>query len=203
MESGFVTATGWKEIARMTPNDYDRVLLWTPQTSGLRCRPTSASEVRDLDLKARLLRTCVKYGGVGVAAPQIGIEIKAVLINYSETTRLMINPHILELGKEGSRYYEGCLSLPLCTGGRGNHKTYQGGKVWREDRVIIGYEAEDGEGKIEEFTEFIAHIAQHELDHLEGKFYIDHIGPLERETVMRKFRRFKTRFEVKLAETTP
>lgn len=187
--------------------DYDRILMWDQSLVGMQCRETSYEEVQELDLRARLLRTCVKYGGVGVAAPQIGIDLRVALINYETTTKLLINPKIIEVGEKSSEMYEGCLSLPLCGAGRAHNKTYQGGKVSRPDRIAVKYlpEAEEGcicdgilertecraHGVVEEFTDMLAHIVGHEVDHLDGRFYIEHLSPIVRNMVMRKYERFK------------
>ncbi|MGC1687777.1 MAG: peptide deformylase [Candidatus Acidiferrales bacterium] len=176
-------------------NQYDRVLLWKPELVGLPCLPTSAEQCVELNLRQRLLRTCVAYGGVGVAAPQIGVNLRAALINYEDRTILMINPGITQTSG-GSAFFEGCLSLPLCNGGRGKHKTYEGGKVFRPDKITVGYQTDMGEEKIETFEGNIAHIVGHEIDHLAGRFYVDHLSAIERDMVFRKFRRFKRYFEV-------
>lgn len=180
-----------------TVTEYDRILLWDQSLVGMSCQETSPEQVRELNLRARMLRTCIRYGGVGVAAPQIGLELSVVLINYEETTRFMLNPEIVEAGAEKSEYWEGCLSIPLCAASRGkNNKSYQGGKVSRPDKVTVKYLSDTGEETVEEFTDFVAHIVQHECDHLAGRFYVEHLGKLEQEAVMRKFRRFKKHFEV-------
>jgi peptide deformylase len=176
-------------------NQYDRVLLWNPSLVGLSCLPTSAEQCIELNLRQRLLRTCVAYGGVGVAAPQIGVNLQAALINYEDRTILMINPEITQTSG-GSLFWEGCLSLPLCHGGRGKHKTYQGGKVFRADKITVKYQADTGEEKLETFVGDIAHIVGHEIDHLSGKFYVEHLSKIEQDMVFRKFRRFKRYFEV-------
>lgn len=158
------------------------------------CRATSVSEVVDLGLRARLMRTCVRYGGVGVAAPQIGIELQAVLVNYEETTRFMLNPEIVEVGEESSEYHEGCLSWPLSSAK--GIKSYQGGKVSRPDKITVKYLADTGEETVEEFTEFLAHIVAHEVDHCSGKFYVEYLSPIQRRSVMTKYRHFRKRFVV-------
>jgi peptide deformylase len=178
-------------------NEYDRILLWSPDRVGLKCPETSAEICRELDLCARLLRTCIRYGGVGVAAPQIGVNLRAVVINYAATFRFMINPEIVSRSEEGSEFYEGCLSLPLCTSSR--TKTYEGGKVARPDKVTVRYLLDTGEEKTEEFVDFVAHVVQHEIEHLDGIFYVDHLSKTEQDAVFRKFRRFRKYFEVKMA----
>jgi len=177
-------------------SDYDRVLLWDKSMVGMQSQKTSYEVVKELHLRARLLRTCVKYGGVGLAAPQIGMDLSVCLINFEDTTKLLINPEIVASGEDRSGYTEGCLSWPLCSAGRGHHKTYEGGVVVRPDSITVKYQTETGEEVVEEFKEFMAHIVAHELDHLVGRFYVEHLGSTERDLVFRKFRRFKKYFEV-------
>lgn len=177
-----------------TKNEYDRILMWDKTLVGMQCLPTCPEIVRDLDLRARLLRTCVKYGGVGVAAPQIGVELQVALVNYEDTTRLLINPEIVESGEETSEFWEGCLSWPLCS--HSGVRSYEGGKVSRPDRIVVKYLSDAGEETTEEFKDFLAHIVQHELAHLRGEFYVDLLSPLQRAIVMRKYQRFRKQFEV-------
>jgi peptide deformylase len=106
----------------------------------------------------------------------------------------MLNPEVVETGEESSEYWEGCLSLPLCS--NAGVKSYQGGKVSRPDKITVKYLTDAGEEVTETFTEFTAHIVGHELAHLRGEFYVDLLSPLQRRIVMRKFQRFKERFEV-------
>lgn len=176
--------------------DYDRVLLWSEELAGSHCLPTSPEQCAELNLRQRLLRTCVQYGGVGVSAPQIGVNLQACLVNYEDRTILLINPEVLESGTVVSPILEGCLSIPMCRGGRSKAKTYEGGKVSRPDTIKVQYLDDRGDTVVEVFTDYIAHIVGHEIDHLRGRFYIDHLDSLHRDMVMRKFRKFKRHYEV-------
>lgn len=99
--------------------------------------------------------------GVGLAAPQIGVLRRAVVIDIGEGPMKIINPVIVD--QEGEEIdVEGCLSVP----GRS-------GTVMRPERVKINYKNIDGEEKTIEGTGLLARAICHEIDHLEGILYID------------------------------
>lgn len=110
--------------------------------------------------------------GVGLAAPQIGKNLRLFLMSYKNIDRIVINPEILktrnskqETGKHArSEIMEGCLSLPNFYG-----------PLKRADYVKTRYLNEKGEEKIEEFKDFFAQIVLHEIDHLEGILFIDRL----------------------------
>lgn len=109
--------------------------------------------------------------GVGLAAPQIGKNLRVFYINYDNFERVVINPKVISKSKSKSiskkgkgEILEGCLSLP----------NYYG-PLKRSDKVKVKYKNEKGEDIIEEFTNFNAQIILHEIDHLNGILFIDHI----------------------------
>ncbi|MFH1863866.1 MAG: peptide deformylase, partial [bacterium] len=110
--------------------------------------------------------------GVGLAAPQIGKNIRIFTTNYKNFRRTVINPEIIESSfkknpKKKSRtlkLYEGCLSLP----------NYYG-PLKRDSYVKLKYLNEEGEETVEVFRNFPAQIILHEIDHLNGILFIDHL----------------------------
>lgn len=112
--------------------------------------------------------------GVGLAAPQIGKSLRVFVINHKNTQRVVINPVVLKASKISQKkekntkqkreILEGCLSLP----------NYYG-PIERKKMIKLQYLNEKGEKLTEKFTGFLAQIVQHEIDHLEGKLFIDHI----------------------------
>lgn len=110
--------------------------------------------------------------GVGLAAPQIGKNLRIFLLSYQDTERVVINPEILKTGtkkspskdKKGGEIMEGCLSLPNFYG-----------PLKRANYVKVKYINEIGEQKVEEFKDFFAQIVLHEIDHLEGILFIDRL----------------------------
>lgn len=111
--------------------------------------------------------------GVGLAAPQIGKSLRLFLVKYQNIDRVIINPQIIssetkrfipEKTKKREDILEGCLSLP-----------FYYGPIKRDDSITIKYINETGKEIIETFDDFFAHIIQHEIDHLDGTLFIDHI----------------------------
>jgi peptide deformylase len=124
-----------------------------------------------------MYETMYEENGVGLAAPQVAISKRLAVIDVSdERTQpfCIINPEIIE--KEGSELMEaGCLSVP---------HTYD--KVPRATKVKVLAQNENGE-----FFEIIGdgllgHCLQHEIDHLNGKLYIDYLSPLKRRMLIKK-----------------
>lgn len=131
-------------------------------------------KVKDLikDLKDTL-RVQKDPEGIGLAAPQIGKNLRVFVCSYKKFNRVVINPKILKITdisksekkKESKReILEGCLSLP-----------YYYGPLKRAKKVSVEYLNEQGESVTEEFTDFDAQIILHEIDHLNGILFIDHL----------------------------
>jgi peptide deformylase len=109
--------------------------------------------------------------GIGLAAPQVGKSFQLFIVNFEGLERVIINPKIISLGKikktkskKKDKTLEGCLSLP-----------HYYGPIKRPDEITIEYTNELAQHKQEKFEGFPAHIIQHEMDHLTGRLFIDHI----------------------------
>lgn len=109
--------------------------------------------------------------GVGLAAPQIGKNVRLFLISYKNLERVVINPEILKVRKPTTEnrqpkteIMEGCLSLPNFYG-----------PLNRADHVKIKFLDENGKEKMAEFKDFFAQIVLHEIDHLDGVLFIDRL----------------------------
>ena len=126
-----------------------------------------------------------KAEGVGLAAPQVGLPIRVVVIDldvisddmpeYKGFLRAYINPHIIEYGEETCSMEEGCLSLP------GIHET-----VKRGNKIHVQYLDENLEAHDEVVEGYLARVMQHEFDHLEGKMFIDHLSTLRKQMIKGK-----------------
>lgn len=140
--------------------------------------------------------------GIGLAAPQIGRDIRVVLIDldiisedypeYKGLKKVYINAHILEYDdSEKDSSEEGCLSLPAI------HE-----KVVRPTRIHVKYMDENFQEHDEWVDGYLARVMQHEFDHLEGKMFIDRITPLRKQLIKSKLKallqgRFRTHYRVK------
>ena len=124
--------------------------------------------------------TLAQAEGVGLAAPQIGLPIRLVIIDldpladeypeYKDFRKVYINAHIIETSEETDSMEEGCLSIP------GVHE-----KVTRPSRIRVQYMDENFLEHDEWVGGFLARAMQHEFDHLEGKVFVDRLSPLRRQ----------------------
>lgn len=137
------------------------------------------------ELIANMTESMYHSDGIGLAAPQIGLPIRVLVIDadplkedYPECAgfkRVMINAHIEERGEDLCTEYEGCLSLPAI------HE-----KVERPTSIRIRYVDEDFQPHEEVLQGFAARVVQHEYDHIDGKLFIDHISPIRKQLIKGK-----------------
>ncbi len=127
-----------------------------------------------------MYETMYHANGVGLAAPQVAIAKRIAVIDISEQRNkpfCIINPEILV--KEGNELMEaGCLSVP---------GTYD--KVPRALKVTVRAQNESGEFFEITGEGLLSHCLQHEIDHLEGKLYIDYLSPLKRRLLIKKMQK--------------
>jgi len=131
-------------------------------------------------LIADLFETMYAAPGVGLAANQVGVQLRLAVMDCSEAHDqpvVMINPELIEAG-ERLEVEEGCLSVPEIRD-----------KIQRADRVRL--RALDRRGRPYELEAegLVAQCIQHELDHLDGKLYIDYLSSLKRERIRKKMQK--------------
>ena len=119
--------------------------------------------------------------GIGLAAIQIGVPRRMLVIDLSRDDeenkpQVFINPEILKVSDDVSTYEEGCLSIP----------DYYA-EVERPASLTVGYVDRDGKQQTIEADGLLATCLQHEIDHLNGVLFIDHISRLKRDMVIKKF----------------
>jgi peptide deformylase len=140
-----------------------------------------AREVEEIDgalarLAQDMIETMYAAPGVGLAAPQVGVERRLFVYDVGEGPGVVVNPRIVESDGEWT-YEEGCLSVP------GLHWP-----IVRPKRVhLVGYGI-DGEEVSIEADELLARAFQHEVDHLDGVLVIDRLGKAERREALRVLR---------------
>ncbi|WP_314969597.1 peptide deformylase [Phocaeicola abscessus] len=137
------------------------------------------------ELIANLYETLDHADGVGLAAPQVGLNIRVVVINLDIVSddipelkgyiHTFINPHVIETNDEMEDMEEGCLSLP------GIHE-----RVRRPTKVHVRYLDENFQEHDEWKEGYVARVMQHEFDHLDGKLFIDYLSPLRRQLIRGK-----------------
>ena len=134
-----------------------------------KCKPVKEMNERTLDLIDDMFETMYEAAGVGLAAPQVGILKRIVVIDTTgEDPILLINPVIVETSGEQTGH-EGCLSVPG-----------KSGVVTRPNYVkVLAYDENMEQFEIEG-TELLARALCHEIDHLEGHLYVEKVeGPLQ------------------------
>ena len=142
-------------------------------------------EKETLFLIENMVETMYKNNGIGLAAPQVG-ELSRVLVmdcgSNEKEDKLMrfINPKVINYSQEVSEYEEGCLSLPN-----------QFAKIIRPSKIKVSYLDLNGETIIKEFQGLEATCLQHEIDHLNGKLFIDHISKLRKNIILKKLKKYK------------
>lgn len=128
-----------------------------------------------------MLETMYDAPGIGLASIQVGVPRRLLVIDLAKEgdTKepfIVINPEILSSSEERSVYEEGCLSIP----------DYYA-EVERPAAVKVKYIDIDGHEQVVEADGLLATCLQHEIDHLNGVLFIDHISRLKREMVIKKF----------------
>lgn len=149
----------------------------------LRRRAEPVEKITDelRQLAADMLETMYDEPGIGLAAPQVGVPLRLVVMDTEWTEEdaarapiVLVNPEILE--REGKIVWtEGCLSVPEFSA-----------DVERAERVVVRASDLDGKEIVEEASGLRAVCFQHELDHLDGVLYIDRISRLKRELYVQK-----------------
>jgi peptide deformylase len=129
-----------------------------------------------------MVATMYAAPGIGLAAPQIGVPLRVIVIDLSvgeDKGQLitLVNPELVE--KEGEqRHEEGCLSVPG-----------YGGSPARPARVTVKGLDLDGKERTYEATELLARAFCHEIDHIDGLLFVDRLSPLKRDLMKRKLRK--------------
>jgi peptide deformylase len=133
-----------------------------------------------------MLATMYDAPGIGLAAPQVGVNKRLFVMDCVKDPDLaprplvLINPEITWSSEDLATYEEGCLSIPD-----------QYADVERPAEVTVRWTALDGETYEEQFAGLWATCAQHEIDHLNGKLFIDYLRPLKRQMITRKMEKLK------------
>jgi peptide deformylase len=133
-----------------------------------------------------MLETMYDAPGIGLAAPQVGVDARLIVLDCVKEEGapprplVMFNPEIVAASDEQSTYEEGCLSIPD-----------QYADVTRPAEVTVRWIDAKGEEHREDMDGLWATCVQHEIDHLEGVLFIDHLKPLRRQLITRKMVKLK------------
>jgi peptide deformylase len=161
-------------------------------------RPVETFDDELATLVADLFETMYVAPGIGLAAVQVGVPIRLLVIDLQEPEeeggepvrdpRVFINPEILWHSDSEVPYTEGCLSVPE-----------QYAEVMRPDRIRARWQDEKGKAYEEDIDGLLAVCLQHEMDHLEGVLFIDHLSRLKRDMVLKKLAKWRKEQALKAA----
>lgn len=145
------------KVRRLTPGDRDEVAALVP----------------------RMFAAMYRAPGIGLAAPQIGVSLRLVVMDLAPDEvpqpMVLINPEITMESEELVAREEGCLSLPG-----------QYAEVTRPGRITVAFEDETGKRRTLDAEGLLAACIQHEIDHLDGVLFVDHLSSLKRNMLLRK-----------------
>ena len=162
------------------------IYLYGSEVLRRKAEPVDLSQKEEiLRLVADLKETLAKAEGCGLAAPQIGVSRQVVIVDadgMEETypylegfRRVLINPVVLEESEDECVFNEGCLSIPGIYA-----------DVRRPSRMTVEYYDENLEKVTETFDRFGCRMIQHELSHLEGDLFVDHVAPIRKKMITKK-----------------
>lgn len=150
------------------------------------CAPVGRITPEIETLAADMLATMYAAPGVGLAAPQVGVLSRLFVMDCNKDPDaprepvVMVDPEIVLASEALNAYEEGCLSFPD-----------QYAEVTRPAEVRMRWTGLDGKTHERDFDGLWATCAQHELDHLNGRLFIDHIGPMKRQMISRRMTKMK------------
>ncbi|HEV8407111.1 MAG TPA: peptide deformylase [Sphingomicrobium sp.] len=164
-------------------------------------KPVEAFDDELMGLVADMFETMYEAPGIGLAAVQVGEPIRLLVIDLQEPKdpedpesptvkdpKVFINPEILWHSDSEIPYTEGCLSVPE-----------QYAEVMRPDRIRARWQDEKGKIYEEEIDGLLAVCLQHEMDHLNGVLFIDHLSKLKRDMVLKKLAKWRKEQQKKAA----
>ena len=162
------------------------IYLYGSEVLRKKAEPADLSRPEEIATLVQDLKdTLAKADGCGLAAPQIGVSKRVVIVDGDVVSdvydylkgfrRTLINPEILEESQEKNTYQEGCLSVPgiYCD-------------VTRPAGITVRYYNEQLEQVTESFDKFACRMIQHELSHLDGDMFVDHVAPIRRKMISSK-----------------
>ncbi|MEQ8605068.1 MAG: peptide deformylase [Marivibrio sp.] len=162
----------------------------------LKKKAAPVAEVTDVERKLLddMLETMYDAPGIGLAAPQVGVSKRMLVIDIARGDEApqpmkIVNPEVIEASEDMATYEEGCLSFPD-----------QFAEVKRPARARIRYLDETGVSHEIDADGLLATCIQHEIDHLDGVVFVDHLSQLKRAMILRKLQKMKKQGRLAAAE---
>ncbi len=169
------------------------IYLYGQEILRTECKEADLEKKEELTrLIADMKETLVSADGCGLAAPQVGVDMRLAIVDGRDLTdvypylkdfvRVMINPVIVESSADTCTYSEGCLSVPGIYA-----------EVARPSSITVEYYDENFEKKTEVFDKFACRMIEHELDHLDGNLFTDHVSPIRKKMITKKLHNISSR----------
>lgn len=168
-----------------------------------KAEPVAAVTDEDRQLMDDMLETMYVTDGIGLAAPQVGISKRILVLDIEQQKgedltpaqkqgkpRFFVNPEITWESEDLRVYNEGCLSVPG-----------QYADVTRPDKIKVKYLDYNGQAQEMEADGLLATCIQHEMDHLNGILFIDHLSTLKKDMLMRKLKKYTKENQDAFSET--
>ena len=158
------------------------ILKWGETVLHAPSSPVAQIDGATASLVSDMIATMYAAPGIGLAAPQIGVALRVIVVDLSvgedkKQLITLVNPEFVE--KDGEqRHEEGCLSVP----------GFAGSPV-RPARVVVKGLDLDGKERVYEGTDLLARAFCHEVDHIDGLLFVDRLSPLKRDLLKRKLRK--------------
>jgi len=149
------------------------VRLYPDPCLRVRARPVTPGSPEAREAARRLREAYAQVEGLGLAATQLGLESRVVLLEFGDDTLVLLNPQIASCSQERVVDTEGCLSFPGLHAG-----------VSRAREVVVEALREDGSPVELTVRDLEARVAQHEIDHLDGVLFVDHLPPRMRKELL-------------------
>jgi len=150
------------------------------------CDPVTEFDKALAALADDMLETMYDAPGIGLAAPQIGVMNRLMVMDCvkeeggAPAPMILVNPNVVWESEERNVYEEGCLSIPG-----------QYADVERPKMVRVTWQDIEGKDHEQEFDDLWATCVQHEIDHLNGTLFIDYLKPMKRQMITRKMQKLK------------
>ena len=143
-----------------------------------RAEPVEAIDDEIRTICERMVETMLRANGAGLAAPQIGISKRIIVLDVDGEFHVLINPELIETSGDVEPFNEGCLSVPGVDS-----------VVERATRAVVEGTTLGGETVRIEGEGLLARAIQHEMDHLNGGLFLDHLSPARRQSLLKEYRR--------------
>jgi peptide deformylase len=173
------------------------ILIWPDPRLKQKAKPVAAVDAAVRKLCDDMAETMYEANGVGLAAPQIGVLQNVIAIDVEQRAHdgeeakkrgeglfWLINP-VVKVAEGEFTYTEGCLSIP---------EEFE--EVTRAGHIVVEYTGRDGkQHRLDATNTLLSVCVQHEMDHLVGKLFVDHLSALKRELIKRRMKKVKTQRE--------